>query len=84
MIDLANKILEKRLSDMVGRTDESYASVDAMREQPEWTTTLLAMIEFGTELLKGHVEHPMKPGYRRSDVIGKIKELESKIKELDV
>jgi hypothetical protein len=83
MIDLANKILENRLSDMVGRTEQSYVSVDDMRELPEWSTTLLAMLDFGTELLKEHIEHPTKPGYRRSDVISRIKDLESKIKDLE-
>ena len=39
-----------------------------------------AMIKFAKlsiiEELKKHIEHPMKPGYRRHDILNKIKQLE--------
>jgi len=36
-------------------------------------------LEFAIEHLKQHIVHPMKPGYRRHDVINKIKELEEQL-----
>lgn len=33
------------------------------------------LLIFGIQLLEKHVEHPNKPGYRRSDVLNTIKEL---------
>lgn len=35
------------------------------------------LILFGIQLLEKHIEHPNKPGYRRSDVLNSIKELKS-------
>ena len=32
------------------------------------------------EILQEHIEHPTKPGYRRHDILNKIKELKSKLK----
>jgi hypothetical protein len=34
------------------------------------------------EVLKSHIEHPTKPGYKRSDVVESIKELKKKLKAL--
>lgn len=31
--------------------------------------------------LKKHIEHPTKPGYKRSDIINRIKELETSIQK---
>lgn len=43
----AEQILEKHLSLMLKRTDESYMSVDEMKQQPEWQATINAMLEYG-------------------------------------
>jgi hypothetical protein len=32
--------------------------------------------DFAIEQLKQHIEHPTKPGYRRHDILNKIKQLE--------
>ena len=32
---------------MLKRTDESYVSVDEMKQQPEWQATINAMLEYG-------------------------------------
>ena len=39
-------------------------------------------LEFAIEQLKEHIEHPTKPGYKRHDVLAKIKELEKKLSKL--
>lgn len=44
-------ILDKHISKMLNRTEESYSSIEEMREQPEYKTTLDAINE-ATELLK--------------------------------
>ena len=43
----AEKILEKHLLLMLKRTDQSYVSVDEMKQQPEWQATINAMLEYG-------------------------------------
>jgi|LSQX01.1.fsa_nt_gb hypothetical protein len=43
----AEQILEKHLLLMLKRTDESYVSVDEMKQQPEWQATINAMLEYG-------------------------------------
>jgi len=43
----AEQILEKHLLSMLGRTDESYVSVDEMKQQPEWQAVINAMLEYG-------------------------------------
>ncbi len=43
----AEQILEKHLLLMLKRTDQSYVSVDEMKEQPEWQATINAMLEYG-------------------------------------
>lgn len=40
------QILEKHLSPLINRTDESYVSVDEMKQQPEWKATIDAMVEY--------------------------------------
>jgi hypothetical protein len=47
-----DEILEKHLSLMLGRTDESYISIDEMKQSPEWQTTINAMIEYAKQDLK--------------------------------
>ena len=41
-----------------------------------------AKLEFAIQQLEQHIVHPMKPGYRRHDVMDKIKELKSQLKEI--
>ena len=41
-----------------------------------------ALLIFGVSLLKDHIEHPRKPGYRRSDVLSSIKEMEKELRNL--
>ena len=43
----AEQILEKHLSLMLKRTDESYVSIDEMKQQPEWQAVINAMLEYG-------------------------------------
>jgi hypothetical protein len=43
----AEQILEKHLLLMLKRTDQSYVSVDEMKQQPEWQATINAMLEYG-------------------------------------
>lgn len=35
------------------------------------------------EVLTLHTEHPTKPGYKRHDILNKIKELQQQLKELE-
>ncbi len=42
-------ILKKHLVGMVGRTKESYVSVDEMSKQPEFQSTLAAMEEYKSQ-----------------------------------
>ena len=37
-------------------------------------------IEKQIKILQEHIEHPNKPGYKRSDIVAKIKELKRKLK----
>ena len=37
------------------------------------------LIQGQIEILKEHIEHPNKPGYKRHDILEKIKELELKL-----
>lgn len=48
----AEKILEKHLLLMIGRIEQSYVSIDEMKQQPEWQATISAMIEYGEPLLE--------------------------------
>ncbi len=34
------------------------------------------------DVLKNHIEHPTKPGYKRHDILNKIKELQQELKQL--
>ncbi len=60
----AEQILEKHLSLMLKRTDQSYVSVDEMKQQPEWQATINAMLEYGEiqalriHDVSGMCEHP--------------------------
>lgn len=38
-----------------------------------------ALLIFGLKLLSNHIEHPQKPGYKRKDILEKIKELKNQI-----
>jgi hypothetical protein len=49
MITKADEILEKHLLLMLGRTDESYVSIEEMKKQPEWNAVISAMIEFAEQ-----------------------------------
>jgi hypothetical protein len=48
----------------------------------ETTQIEKAKLEFAIEQLEQHIVHPMKPGYRRHDVMDKIKELKSQLESL--
>ena len=48
----ADKILEKHLTSMLGRTEGSYISIDEMKKQPEWKATIKAMNEYANECVK--------------------------------
>ena len=39
-------------------------------------------LEFAISQLEQHIVHPMKPGYRRHDILDKIKELKSQLEAL--
>jgi len=39
----------------------------------------LLIIQKQIEILEEHIEHPMKPGYKRSDVVSKIKMLKKQL-----
>jgi hypothetical protein len=41
-----------------------------------------AKLEFAISQLEQHIVHPMKPGYRRHDILDKIKELKSQLESL--
>ena len=43
-----------------------------------------AKLEFAIHQLEQHIVHPMKPGYRRHDIMDKIKELKAQLKSLPV
>jgi len=49
---LATEVLEKHLSTMLSRTEQSYVSISEMKEQPEWKATIDAMIEYGNMLTR--------------------------------
>jgi hypothetical protein len=59
----------------------------AMESRPKVKELLLTIesendkrvIQAQIDILKEHIEHPTKPGYKRRDILGKIKELESKL-----
>jgi len=40
------------------------------------------LIQGQIEILKEHIEHPNKPGYKRHDILDKIKSLEENLKNL--
>jgi hypothetical protein len=40
-------------------------------------------LEFAIAQLEQHIVHPMKPGYRRHDVMDKIKELKTQIADYE-
>jgi hypothetical protein len=50
----------------------------------ETTQIEKAKLEFAIEQLEQHIVHPMKPGYRRHDVMDKIKELKGQLKSLSI
>ena len=39
-------------------------------------------LEFAIEHFKKHIEHPTKPGYKRNDILDKIKKLEQQLNNL--
>jgi len=39
-------------------------------------------LEFAISQLEQHIVHPMKPGYRRHDILDKIKELKLQLEAL--
>jgi uncharacterized protein (UPF0147 family) len=42
------------------------------------------VIQAQIDILKEHIKHPNKPGYKRSDILDKIKKLESNLLKLNV
>jgi hypothetical protein len=40
-------------------------------------------LEFAIEQLEQHIVHPMKPGYRRHDIMAKIKELKAQLADYE-
>jgi hypothetical protein len=64
------EILDKVYQEM--KSAWALPSVD-----PRWRKVALkAMKEFAISQLQQHIEHPTKPGYKRHDILEKIKELE--------
>ena len=45
--EVAIEILDRRISSFLGRTDQSYQSLEEMKKAPEYEVTLEAMLEFG-------------------------------------
>jgi flagellar biosynthesis chaperone FliJ len=41
------------------------------------------IIQGQIDVLRQHIEHPTKPGYRRHDVLNSIKKLEQQLKQLE-
>ena len=41
------------------------------------------IIQAQIDVLKQHIEHPTKPGYRRHDVLNSIKEFQQQLKQLE-
>jgi hypothetical protein len=77
MIPTAEEILEKNVNDhrIASKTDPT--NIKRIKEEVFYKS----MNEFAKisiiEELKKHIEHPTKPGYKRQDIIDRIKELES-------
>jgi len=40
------------------------------------------IIQAQIDILNKHIEHPSKPGYKRHDILNKIKELKSKLNNI--
>jgi hypothetical protein len=55
---------------------------EAHSEQPGLTDSLNMneLINAKIEVLREHLEHPTKPGYRRSDIANRLRELERQVK----
>lgn len=74
--------LEPPTGDFIMKHAKGVAGVDGQYYHYAEVCSLIrrAKIEAKIEELEKHVEHPRKPGYRRHDIIDKIKELKSQLK----
>ena len=43
-----------------------------------------SLIQFEIDILSKYIEHPTKPGYKRSDIVGRIKDLNNQIKRNNI
>ena len=46
-----------------------------MTKKPALSEIEIIILQKQSEILDKHIEHPMKPGYRRTDVLATIKRL---------
>lgn len=50
-----------------------------MKKKPALSETEILILQKQIEILDKHIEHPMKPGYRRTDVLASIKRLKKEL-----
>jgi len=74
--------LEPPTGDFIMKHARGVAGVDGQYYHYVEVCSLIrrAKIEAKIEELKKHIEHPTKPGYRRHDIMDKIKELKTQLK----
>lgn len=60
---------ESSLDDFIAGANSKYVQREKIKAQ--------------IEVLTLHTEHPTKPGYKRHDILNKIKELQQQLKELE-
>ena len=56
-IKTKKEILDKHIKTMLNRTNESYCSIEEIKEQPEYQTTLDAMLELEDEIKNVFIDH---------------------------
>lgn len=54
--------------------DNNFTSIDEKQIKRN------SLIQFEIDILSKYIEHPTKPGYKRSDIVDKIKDLNNQIK----
>jgi len=54
--------------------DEDFDEIDEKQIKRE------SLIQLEINILSKYIEHPTKPGYKRNDIVDRIKELNKKIK----
>jgi hypothetical protein len=57
------------------RGQEYYIAYTAFKQGAEWQASKMFSTEQLVQILEKFIEHPNKPGYKRSDVVAFIKQL---------